>query len=314
MKKTISIMILILVLFTGCSLIDAKMTKTAAKYGITDENYPKIDGSTSTLPIVETIYTSMFDDVGKVNDFPSAPSKTYPSYEKLIDGSVDIIIVPTASKGIKDLTESKGVELEYHPIASEALIFITSSENTVKDITADQIKDIYINLGIKNWNELGGEDGRLTPLARNEDSGSQAQMNNMVLKGDKMNETIVENYVELDMDGMLFQAAGYQNGGDFENSHPTKNYAIGYTMYKFLQMQDDMTGIGDRLNILSIDGIEANRQSIASGKYPFTDAYYAVIRKDLPEDHTARSIIAWLESEKGKEKLKENGYIIKNTN
>lgn len=315
MKRVISILVVVLILIScvGCdpsSGINSDMSKTASKYGITDENYPRIDGSTSTLPLVELIYDKMYIEEGKINKYPKKASKTYPSYMKLIEGEVDMILVPSASEDVLNIAKEKDVELEFIPIIAEALIFITADENTAKDITIDQIRDIYINLGIKNWSELGGEDGILTPIARNEDSGSQAQMKNMVLKNDKMHDTIINNHIELDMNGMLFQAASYQNGGDFENYHPTKNYAIGYTLYEFYKKEDEFFGIGDSLSIFSIDGIKPNEETIKNREYPFVDAYYAVIRKDLPEDHSARSIIQWLKSENGSDVLTDRKYTV----
>ncbi|KPU42977.1 hypothetical protein OXPF_34080 [Oxobacter pfennigii] len=77
-------------------------SEDAAAIGITEENHPRIDGSTSTLPLVQGIYRRMFLPAdGDGNGWPGLPqkaSKTVPSYESLINGNVDLIIVPDPSK------------------------------------------------------------------------------------------------------------------------------------------------------------------------------------------------------------------------
>jgi phosphate transport system substrate-binding protein len=40
----------------------------------------------------------------------------------------------------------------------------------------------------------------------------------------------------------------------------------------------------DTIKLLAIDGVFPDNKSISSGKYPFTSAYYAVIRKSEPKN------------------------------
>ncbi len=52
-------------------------------------------------------------------------------------------------------------------------------------------------------------------------------------------------------------------------------------------------------------------ESIADGSYLLTDGYYAVVRSDLPKEHSARSVINWLKGDDGKAIIKELGLIPK---
>ncbi len=115
------------------------MTSTAEEYGITHDNYPKIDGSTSTLDLSRQINMTMYKSEENGN-FPSQASKTVPSYKLLIDGDVDLIIVPYASQDVLNLAKVGGVELEFIPVVAEALIFITPIENETKNITMEQVR------------------------------------------------------------------------------------------------------------------------------------------------------------------------------
>jgi len=288
---------------------DALMTDTAKALGITAENYPRIDGSTSTLNIVKAIHRAMYEEGTAEYEkmYSLEASKTVPSYHKLIDGEVDLIFVPYASEDVLKAAEDAGVELVFTKVAAEALIFVTPKENTTEGVTREQIRSIYLDYGITNWSELGGPDRELVPICRNADSGSQSQMDNLVLENEPMHPDIQENYVELTMEGLLELVAFYHNGGF--DSKPTNSYAIGYTLYTYLQNMTEMTGIGDSLKILSYDGVVPSAENIADGSYSLSDGYYAVIRADLPDGHSARAVIDWLRGVEGQDAIKDLGLI-----
>lgn len=278
------------------------MTATAEEYGITHENYPKIDGSTSTLHLSKVINLIMYDS--QINEnYPTVASKTVPSYKRLINGEVDLIIVPSASKDVLNLAKESEVELEFIPLAAEALIFITPVDNEVDNITMEQVREIYLNYGIKNWSKLGGPDKEIVPICRNSDSGSQSQMDNLILENKKMHADIQNNFVELTMEGLLEQVAFYHNGG--LEGKATESYAIGYTLYTYLKSMGVITGIDESLKILAFDGVVPSEETIADGSYSLTDGYYAVVRSDLPEEHGARKIIKWLRSKDGKANIRK---------
>ena len=284
------------------------MSDTAGKLGITHQNYPRIDGSTSTLAIVRAINETMYQS-NENDNFPKTASKTVPSYKLLIDGKVDMIVVPYASSDILALAKDVGIKLEFYPIAAEALVFITPKENKTENLTMEQVRKIYLNYGITNWSVLRGPDRELVPICRNPDSGSQSQMDNLILNGKKMHSGIQKNYVELTMEGMLEQVAFYHNGG--LNGKPTNSYALGYTLYTYLKSIGDVTGIDDRLKMLAFEGVVPSEESIADGSYSLADGYYVVVRSDLHKEHSARSIINWLKSEDGKALVKRLRLIPK---
>lgn len=284
------------------------MTMTAEEYGITHENYPKIDGSTSTLDLSRQINMTMYKSQENGN-YPSQASKTVPSYKRLINGEVDLIFVPYASQDVLNLAKDADVELEFIPVVAEALIFITPKENETDNITMEQVREIYLNYGVKNWKELGGPDKEIVPICRNSDSGSQSQLDNLVLENKEMHPDIQKNFVVLTMEDLLYQVAFYHYGG--LEGKPSDSYAIGYTLFTYLKNMDDITGIGEDLNILVFEGVVPTEATMADGSYSLTDGYYAVVRNDLPNDHSARKIIDWLKSEDGKDHIRKLRLIPK---
>ena len=319
-KRNLMLLIIIsmyvLMTFTGCLTktptkgnksadTEKKPTEAAevvASTEVTPENYPRIDGSTSTLRLVQEIYKEVFKYIGyELSNLPQVASKTVPSYEKLISNQVDMILVPYASQEVLDKAKKSGVELEFTPITLEALIFITASGNPTQNISKEQVQKIYVDYGINNWKELGGPDKELIPLCRNADSGSQSQLDNIILEGKPMNEKIKKNFVELTMDGLLEQAAFYHNVSKKDC------FGLGYTLYYYLQGMGNVTGIDERLKILNYEGIAATPETIADGSYPLATSYYAVVRKDLPKDHSARNLIHWLSTKYGSECITKSG-------
>ncbi|MCI8465475.1 MAG: phosphate ABC transporter permease [Lachnospiraceae bacterium] len=322
MKRSIAIVVLFC-LFTACAPRAKEGTDTTSEQNsvtvesegwdrigedttmITEENYPRIDGSTSTLNIVRSIYTNFIGANGE--NIPESASKTVPSYQKLIAGEVDLIVVPYASAEVLAEANTAGVTLEFYPIAAEALVFITPVDNTTENITREQVRSIYLNYGIENWKELNGPDKTLIPICRNADSGSQSQMDNLILEQQDMDSRIKDNYVELTMEGMLEQVAFYHNGG--LSGTPINGYALGYTLYTYLENMNSITGIGEHLKILSFDSVKPTLETIGNGSYPLSDAYYAVVRSDLPKENTAWTILAWLKTKAGIREIEKMGYV-----
>lgn len=240
-----------------------------------DIEIPILDGSTSTYDITSNIFGSYYMNYQNYSDFPTAHSKTSNSYKRLIDGEVEMIFVPDPSEEIKNYAEDKGVKLKYIPIANEALIFFTGNLNKADNITTEQLRSIYVDNGIKNWSELGGEDAEFVPFCRNNDSGSHAQMEKFVLNGKSINEDIQKEHTSWMMSSILTEV------DDFNRENPGK-YAIGYSLYYYYFNNQMVLGPLD-IKLMSVDGVNPSEETIADGTYPCTTNYYAVIRDESNE-------------------------------
>ncbi|MBR4893275.1 MAG: S-layer homology domain-containing protein [Clostridia bacterium] len=231
---------------------------------------PVLDGSTSTYPITQNIYSSYYHNSKNHPDFPKAHSKTVASYKRLIDGEVEMIFVPDAGEEVLKYAKEKNVKLKFVPIAKEALVFFTGTNNKVNNITTNQLHDIYVDNKITNWNEVGGDDGILAAYCRNEDSGSHAQMEKFILNGKQINENILKERTSIMMSSILTDVDDYNRNND-------GNYAMGYSLFYYYLVNSSVLGPLD-LKFLSIDGIAPTEETISDGTYPYTTNYYAVIR------------------------------------
>jgi len=279
-------------------------TEAARSIGITAYNYPRIDGSTSTIPLVWELFRAMFGESHHYR--PWYASRTIPAYELLIAEYVDLILTPDPSAFVLGLAEAAGVELEFIPVAAEALVFITGADNPVTDITMQQILDIYTSMSITNWAELGGHYGRIIPFSRNPHSGSQTLMDNMVLAGHPVHPGLSQ----FEISGMADMLSSVVNIGWYVGDalRSPYDFGLGYTVYFFLQQQSYwMNRWGYNVNILSLDGIFPSHETILSGEYPLTTNYFAVIRADTPDNHPARKIAEWLLTPAGQNAVRAAG-------
>ena len=113
-----------------------------------EEDYPRIDGSTATLPLAEAFKA---DFTGTdIEDVEVTHNKTHNAYVNLISGDTDLILVTYPSDDEQKLAEENNVELEIVPIVKEAFVFFVNKENPVDNLTLEQVQDIYSGK-IKNW-------------------------------------------------------------------------------------------------------------------------------------------------------------------
>ena len=259
---------------------------------------PVLDGSTSTYDITRNIYWLYYINAENHPDFPKAHSKTTNSYKRLIDGEVEMIFVPDPGEEVEKYAEEKGVKLRFVPIANEALIFFTAADNKADNITTEQLYDIYVNNGIKNWSEIGGDDAELVAYCRNNDSGSHAQMENFILDGNTINEEISRERTSLHMSSILTEVDAF-------NKQNSGKYALGYSLYYYYFNNQQVLGPVD-LKLMSIDGVAPTEETIADGTYPYTTNYYAVVRDE--ENEKVDAFLELMQGEFGDDIITRCGF------
>ena len=302
----ILLVVIVILVVAGCVLAYFYFTKDKTKPIIdpeerkallnqeqlfTADNYPKIDGSTATLPLAEAFKANFTKT--DIKDVNVTHSKTHNAYVNLINGDTDLILVTYPSENEQKLAQEKNVELEIVPIVKEAFVFLVNKSNTVNNLTLEQIQKIYTGQ-IKSWKDVGGDNQRIIPFQRPENSGSQSGMLALVMKGQKMMDPTTET-LAYTMADIVDVISDYDNG---------KN-AIGYSYYYYANTMYSK----DNMKFLAVDGIEPTYDNIKNGLYGIQTAYYAVIRKDEAKDSDARKLLEAMKSERGQEVAKEAGYV-----
>lgn len=265
-------------------------TQTRLQY--LKETLPEFDSSTATQPLMVKVIARMLDIPEQQTEAEYPHTHTFEAYKKLINGDVDIILSMEPNKELIGMAKEQGVEFESVPIGRDAFVFIVNKNNPVSELSIQQIQDIYTGK-ITNWSELGGADIKIIPFQRQHESGSQAIMENMVMRG----LTMIEPPQEMVSDGM-----GFMNERlSFDNS----NSSIGYNIYYFTTFMAP----NEEIKMLGLNGVYPNKETIKNETYPFTGNICAVIRKDEKKNSDVRKIIDWLKTEEGQAIVEAGGYV-----
>jgi len=313
MKKTILIIILTTLLLTACSDknepqadLDTPQTQQTPEpqqppadleeFAFTRENFPRMDGSTSTAPLAEAVAAVLLGEPREsVAALASDFSRTTQSFRNLANGLCDILIVSEPAPEVFDELKTMGFEIEMAPIALDALVFVVNSDNPIDSLTHQQLKDIYTGK-ITNWSKVGGNDIEIVPFQRNAEAGSQVLMEKLVMDGQNMTEAPTQSFmVAFGMGEMITAMKGFDGSAN----------AIGYTVFFFAE---DM-GMAEGLKILAIDGVSPNTETIRSGEYPFLNPYYVVIGANEAENSPARIMWTWLQTSDGQKLVALEGYV-----
>ena len=256
------------------------------------ENFPRIDGSTSLIPLEAGIRAAIFGKSFDEAQKDVVHSTTWGSFERLLSGDADMIFSTPISDEQQKMADEAGVKLEQVPVVKEAFVFVVNAKNPVDALSQQQIKDIYSGK-ITNWKQVGGSDEPIIAYQRNTDSGSQ---NYMI---DFMGETpLMEAPTELrpgSMSGLMDVIA--PNDGSLGS--------IGYSVYAYAA---DMYGTGDNIKFIKVDGVAPTKETIISGEYPLNSYNYAIFRTDEPEEGAVRRLAEWMTSYDGQLAAAKAGY------
>lgn len=256
------------------------------------ENFPRIDGSTSLIPLEAGIRAAIFGKSIEQAEKDVAHTTTWGSFKRLLSGDADIIFSTPISAEQQKMADEAGVKLEQVPVVKEAFVFVVNAKNPVDALSQQQIKDIYSGK-ITNWKQVGGSDEPIVAYQRNTDSGSQ---NYMI---DFMGETpLMDAPTELrpgSMGGLMDVIA--PNDGSLGS--------IGYSVYAYAA---DMYGTGDNIKFIKVDGAAPTKETIISGEYPLSSYNYAIFRADEPEKGAVRRLAEWMTSYDGQLAAAKAGY------
>ena len=258
---------------------------------MTVENYPKVDGSTATLPLSEAVFMLATGESDKVAKEEVVHTKTTNSYYRLYDKEVDLLIVYEPSEAIVERMKEEPLTIK--PIGLDALVFMANQANPVKSLTMEQLISIYSG-EISNWMEVGGFNKELLAFQRPIGSGSQSLMQKLVMKDKEM--VTGDNVFRYSTMSDILEGMLSYNGED-----NTLGYSVFYYANNMYFEKD--------LKFMAVDGILPSTQTIYDGSYPLSNAFYAVIRKDEPEDSNARKLFDWLTEEEGQQLVLDLGYV-----
>jgi len=263
------------------------------------DKLPVLDGATALFPLyasfVQAVYPkSNYNKVKGKYQFDSGIVRcttTPNAYENLINGNVDIIFCMEPSKDQIDTAKARGVTLNLTPIGKDAFVFIVDTHNPVNNITYEQIRGIYSGI-ISSWKELGWNDKEIEAFQRNKGSGSQTLLESIM--GDYPIKEPARRHVYYKMTSLFTGVA---------ERAPYPSTAIGYS---FLFFTTEMVK-SNEVKMLAVNGVMPSRETIISGKYIFSNTFYAITRGN--ETENVKKFINWILSEEGQSLIEKTGYV-----
>ena len=246
-----------------------------------DESKPTvvISGSTTVLPVMNVVAEKYKD--AKLNVTSGGSSA---GAQNCIDGVNDIGML---SRDLKDSEKNAG--LIPVVIAKDAVAVIVDKDAGVSNLTLEQIAKIYAG-EITNWKDVGGADLKITCVVREAGSGTR----------DCFNEAISTKY-KVDYDTIM---AGYQStnsNGNMAKAIDNGKGAIGYVGLSYI------SGLSDKVNIISVDGVQASVSATLDGTYEITRSLI-LVTKGAPSA-TEQSVIDFILSADGQKIVEEEGYV-----
>ena len=182
----------------------------------------------------------------------------------------------------RDLKDEEKSELKEYQIAIDGIAVITNSANKVKDLTLDQVKDIYTGK-ITNWKEVGGNDADIVVVSREDGSGTR----------DGFQEIVGFESGDLNSNAQISDGSG-----NIKTTVQGNENAIGYISFGYLD---------DSINSVKIGGVETKEENVYNKKYPISRPFLLVTKGDATGD--AKSFIDYLLSDEGQKTIEKEGFM-----
>jgi phosphate transport system substrate-binding protein len=241
-----------------------------------------INGSTTVLPIAQKVAEAYMKENPDVKISVSGGGSGE-GMKALIDGTTDIA---DSSRFIKDEEVKLAVEKGRYPVpfavAYDCIIPVVHPSNSMKNITLDQLKDIYMGK-TKNWKEIGGPDLKIVVVSRDTSSGTYEVWESKVMKKERV------------YPGALLQAS---NGAVVQAVSKNKN-AIGYIGLGY---------VNSSVKPLTTNSIMGSAKTTLDGTYPISRALY-MFTQGWPSGDTLNFINYVLNPQKGQKYVEEAGFV-----
>lgn len=221
------------------------------------------DGSTSMQKVIGALGESFTEKNGGYT-FTYNPTGSGSGIQAVLDGRCDIGL---SSRALKDAEKEKG--LTETVLALDGIAMIVNNENTVSDLTTEQIADIYTGR-ITNWSEVGGADTAIVLIGREAGSGTRDGFESITKTEGKCNYR-----QELTSTGDVIAAVS-QNPG-----------AIGYA---------SLSAVKSTVKALSVGGVAPTEDTVRDGSYKIQRPFVLVTKTGTELSAAAKSFFDYATS------------------
>ena len=234
------------------------------------------DGSTSMEKVIGYLSEAFMETYSDVT-VTYNPTGSGSGITAAIEGTCDIGL---ASRNLKDEEIEEGVEQTV--LCYDGISIIVNTENTVTDLTLEQIASIFSG-EITNWSEVGGDDAEIVVIGREAGSGTRDGFESIT-----GTEDICVYSQELTSTGAVVSAVASTPG------------AIGYA---------SMASVDESVSTIVVDGVTPSEETVLDGTYAIQRPFVLVTRTDEELSEAAQAFYDYCFTAEAAEYILEAGCV-----
>ena len=237
------------------------------------------DGSTSMEEVIGALgesFMNLYEDV----EFTYNPTGSGAGITAVSEGRCDIGL---SSRSLDE--EEKASGLEETVLAYDGIAIIVNPENPVADLSLEQIAQIYTG-EITNWSEVGGNDAEIVVIGREAGSGTRDGFESIT-----GTEDACQYRQEL------------TSTGDVITNVAQNPDAIGYA---------SLASVDDDVKALTVDGVEANADTVKDGSYQVQRPFVLVTKADTELSEVAQAFFDYVTSADAVDIITNAGVVAAN--
>ena len=266
----VSVVIVASSLIIGCGSSDTTISKKV------NDTTIAISGSTSVGPLVE-LEEAEFEANNQDVTIEINQTGSSSGIKDTISGTTEI------GMSSRELTDEESKNLKEVTIAVDGIGVVVNKNNPVKNLTLEQIKDIFTGK-ITNWSEVGGEDKEIVVVSREEGSGTRTAFQEIL---NYSTEDTVKNAI-------VNNSTGATKVMVEENDNAIGYMSIGY--------------IDDSIASVNVDGVEATADNVKSGEYKIQRPFLLVYKEGALSEE-GQEFIDFILSDKGQAIVAEENLV-----
>ena len=209
--------------------------------------------------------------------FTYNPTGSGSGIQAVQEGRCDIGL---SSRALKD--EEKAAGLTETVLCYDGIAVIVNPENTVEDLTLEQIAAIYTG-EIKNWSEVGGADAEIVLIGREAGSGTRSGFEEIVEVKDKC-----QYRQELSSTGDVITTVA-QNPG-----------AIGYA---------SLASVKDTVKAVKVGGVAPSEAAVKDGTYAIQRPFVLATKTGVQLGDAAQAFFDYVTSADANEIIVAAGVV-----
>ena len=234
------------------------------------------DGSTSMEKVIGALKET-FEGENSGVEVTYNPTGSSAGITAVLEGRCDIGL---SSRNLKDAEKEQGMVAT--TLAYDGIAVIVNPENTVEDLTVEQIAAIYKG-EVTNWSEVGGIDAEIVLIGREAGSGTRSGFEEIVDV-----EDACQYRQELTSTGDVITAVS-QNPG-----------AVGYA---------SLASVKDTVKAIKVGGVAPSDETVKNETYAIQRPFVLVTKEGTALTETAQAFFDFITSEAAREVITAAGVV-----